>query len=139
MKPRSLSVTSLGTIELLKPKIVLLSSPPSKLNKLGDELRLLVLLTGYPCTDVKWYLNGDIIKPTTDNRISFLNNSRELLIKNLRAEDDGTILVQAVNKYGEAFTSSTLRIEKSKKIPLKKSFTVGPVRRKLNRVFSMKW
>ena len=139
-KPRSLSVTSLGTYELLKPKVVILS-PPNKINKIGDEVRFVCLLTGYPCSELSWYLNGDIIKPTKDGRIYFGNNLRELVIKSLKAEDNGNLLVHAENKYGEMYTSSNLKIEKIKKMKInwEKSFRGKSVRRNLAKLLSFKW
>lgn len=71
-------------------------------------MRISCLLTGYPCRSIKWYINGEQLLPTKDGRIYFESKS-ELVIRKLRQEDCGSLLLQATNKYGEAFSSISLK------------------------------
>ena len=118
-----------GSYELLKPHIVT-PLPLQKTESTGEVLRLLCLLTGYPPLRIKWFFNGQLLKPSVDGRISFENNNRELVIKDLNILDGGSIVFQAENKYGEISTTCYLNVEnkndnkKTKKLKRHQSTTM---------------
>lgn len=79
-------------------------------NKIGTEVRLLCLLTGYPPLEITWYLNGEPLETSKDGRISFDNQMRMLVIKDLRPEDGGSVTFKARNKYGEVSSNCYLEV-----------------------------
>lgn len=99
----------ISTDILLRPKIVT-PLPLKQSIKVGEELRLLCLLTGHPSTQIQWYLNGEVLEETEDERIKFDNQKRLLVIKDLKFTDAGSITFEAKNKYGEESSNCLLDV-----------------------------
>lgn len=99
--------------ELLQPTLVT-PLPLQTSSKVGSEVRLLCLLTGYPPLEINWFLNGETVLASNDGRISFDNEMRMLVIKNLQIKDGGSITFQARNKYGEVSSNCYLEVTSGK-------------------------
>ena len=89
-------IDALDSHELLKPNIVT-PLPIRQACEVGSVVRLLCLLTGYPPLEIKWYLNGEQL--IDSERVSFDNNKRELIIKDINMQDCGSVTFHAKNKY----------------------------------------
>ena len=121
---------------LLRPRIVT-PLPLKHQCKIGGELRLLCLLTGYPSIEINWYLNGELLEATEDNRIRFDNQKRLLVIKDLRYSDSGSITFEAKNKYGEELSSCLLEVVGKKEIKFG-NHSPKPIRRLMHVLNRMK-
>ena len=142
-KTRSLSYASinniaidetLGAMDLLKPVIVT-PLPVQKKEKIGNTLRLLCLITGYPPLEICWYLNNELLEKKDSktkhcSKISFENNRRELVIENLTIKDCGVLRFEARNKYGVVKSSCQLIVEE------KKAITVSPIPQKFRKILT---
>ena len=98
-----------GSHALLKPQIVL-RLPSQRIEKSGTEVRFTCLLTGYP-SQVHWYSNGVKVCRTSDGRVTLENNGRDLIIKNIQSDDEGSIMFVAKNKYGECSGCCHIKVD----------------------------
>lgn len=122
---------------LLQPKLVT-PLPLQMSNKAGAEVRLLCLLTGYPPLEINWFLNGEPLHQTGDGRISFDNQMRMLVIKDLQARDGGSITFQARNKYGEVSSNCYMEVISKKDLHKTGSHSPKPIRRLMHAMKRMK-
>lgn len=96
--------------KLFKPIIISLL-PKEYKSTVGAEAKFVCLTTVFFPVEVDWYLNGQRIEPSTDGRVYFNNNKRELVILSLRSEDQGNLVVMARNKFGVDTSSSLLKLQ----------------------------
>lgn len=125
---------ALDSLDLLKPNIVT-PLPMQQSGKAGSTIRLLCLLTGYPPLQIEWYLNGELISSLNDQRFSFENNTRALVIKDLKTQDSGSISFHAKNKYGEISNTCYLKVE-GKSSKKTKALSMLPMKKKLTMVMN---
>lgn len=93
-----------------KPKLTT-ESKDSEVN-IGGSAMLEAKILGFPKPDVKWFHDGQEVKPS--GRLKFLFEDQEsmtLVIKNVTADDAGIYKIVAKNELGEDSTELKLTVK----------------------------
>uniref|UniRef100_S4RBA9 Ig-like domain-containing protein n=1 Tax=Petromyzon marinus TaxID=7757 RepID=S4RBA9_PETMA len=100
------SVSTEGTLEKVKPEIVLFPEPARVLE--GETARYRCRVTGYPQPRVSWYLNGQLIHKSKRYRLRY-DGIYYLDIVDCKSYDSGEVKLLAENPEGKA--EHTVKIE----------------------------
>lgn len=116
------SVTSTATIQLLEdtqfeetqeftsPRFIEQLEPVNVMD--GEKLILTCQVEGFPTPKVQWYRNNEKVTETKD--LTMYQDTQGLCVLSVQEvfpEDEGQYACQAVNKVGEAITSTTVNVE----------------------------
>ena len=84
-----------------------------------DNLTLTCNATGNPIPTISWTRDGSPVNTTTNSRISFSENKKQLTITNVNRTDSGEYQCVASNELGNATTNvATLDVQCKKSIML---------------------
>lgn len=84
---------------LLKARIIT-HLPKKHVTAIGAQAVFTCLTTVLFPAEVDWLLNGQLVEPTSDGRIYFSNNKRQLVILYMTSQEEGLLEVTARNKFG---------------------------------------
>lgn len=87
----------------------------------GDTLTLKCSVIGDPQLEIKWYRNGQLLKPS--NRILIENQPNgdcSIIVKNCLLNDEGIYRCEAENLLGRASTQCTTHVDSKHLFIIKK-------------------
>ena len=78
----------------------------------GSSVTISCIVDGEPTPSVRWIMNGSPLNTSGNSRISFTNNSEQLIITNVNRVDSGEYLCVAQNSRGKVLSNvSTLSVQ----------------------------
>ncbi|XP_076082728.1 neuroglian-like [Mytilus galloprovincialis] len=103
---------------------------------LGGEVELQCVFSGYPLPDIEWYSPENVlIKPSFKYSYRIPDVKRNLIIKQLSADDEGTYICKAINIISTAQANVYLNVTSKPRFPEGQIFESQVVPRGDNAVF----